>query len=119
MLYKLTPRQLFPRTPPRTPWPIDLAMKLGFDDTPYDTIEVYDSTTNMTFGEAVWWDDRWELADGSLPHHHWSVELIFQFSDNCHVYDDDETDSEDDEDSDGDNTLRVLRIDIAGVPVIM
>ncbi len=108
----LKPRELFPQKP----WPIKLAMKLGFHESCFDTIEVYDSTTSMTFGEAVWLDD-WTLADGSFPHHHWAVEIIMDFSHECRVHYDEETNFDDEDHVNIE--LRVIRIDIAAVPVIM
>jgi len=70
----------------------------------------------MTFGEAVWLGD-WTLTDGSFAHNHWAVEIIIDFFHECRVYCDKDTNFDDE---DHVNTeIRVLRIDIADVPVIM
>jgi len=59
-------------------WPVRLAQRMGFDVDDFEIIEVYDSTTDFSYGVASLWDgNRWVMDHGSLPHTHSDVKAIF------------------------------------------
>jgi len=103
----MIPRTLFPKTVIRVPWPLRLAEQLRIDVSGYDVILVFDSCTNIEYGNAfVWTDGSWYLDYHSKPAHDECVNTIFEQTWLCVV---------DVSDSDNIDGARVLSIDTKDV----